>query len=88
MKLVYYLSAGLMAIPIASCLPVAGANVKRVLEKETPSVFEYGTYKKREAEEDTPMPSIFGYKKREAEEDTPTPSVFEYGTYKKREAEE
>lgn len=80
MKLIYFLSAGLMALPIVSCLPAAAADMKAAREEDTPSIFGY-LYKKREgADDDTP--SIFGYlyKKREAEEDTP--SVFEYGTYK------
>ena len=85
MKLVHFLSVGLIALPLASCLPVERADAEVAPGDDGVSVFEYGTYKKREAEEDTP--SIFGYlyKKSEAEEDTP--SIFGY-LYKKREAEE
>jgi hypothetical protein len=97
MKLTYLLSAGLIALPIVSCLPVAVADVKVAREDDTPSIFGY-LYKKREAEDDTP--SIFGYlykKREEADDNTPSifgylyhkrkaeedaPNVFEYGTYK------
>jgi hypothetical protein len=79
MKLICYISAGLLAIPIISCLPVAGTVVKAVPEEEAVSVFEYGTYKKREAGEDTP--TIFGYLYKEREVEKEAPNVFEYGTY-------
>jgi hypothetical protein len=87
MKFFTYLSAGLIAIPLVSSLPLSEAGVEVARDVDAPSVYLYGTHKKRDAEED--VPSIFGYlgykKKRDAEEDVP--SIFGYFGYKKRDAE-
>jgi len=73
MKFICYLSAGLIAIPIASCLPLAEAKVKAVREVDEPTILTYADYKKRDAEVDTPSVYEYGiYKKRDAEVDTPS----------------
>jgi hypothetical protein len=62
MKLLLYISAGLMAIPLINCAPLAAAGVEaaRDAEEDVPTIFGYFGYKeKRDAEED--VPTIFGY---------------------------
>lgn len=62
MKLLFYISAGLMAIPLVNCAPlaVAGVEAARDAEEDVPTIFGYLGYKeKRDAEED--VPTIFGY---------------------------
>ena len=82
MKFIYYLSAGLLAMPFSNCLPLAVAGVENARDVDAPSVYEYGIYKKRDVEVDTPSVYEYGiYKERDAEVDTP--SVYEYGIYKK-----
>jgi hypothetical protein len=82
MKFFTYLSAGLLAVPLVNGLPLSEAGVEAARDVDASSVYPYGTYKKRDAEEDVPsIFGYFGYKKRDAEVDAP--SVFEYGTYKK-----
>jgi hypothetical protein len=61
-KLLFYISAGLMAIPLVNCAPLAVAGVEAVrnAEEDVPTIFGYVGYKeKRDAEED--VPTIFGY---------------------------
>lgn len=62
MKLLFYISAGLVALPLANCAPLAvvGVEAARGAEEDVPTIFGYVGYKeKRDAEED--VPTIFGY---------------------------
>ena len=68
MKFIYYLSAGLLAMPFSNCLPLAVAGVENARDVDAPSVYEYGIYKKRDADVDTPSVYEYGiYKKRYAD---------------------
>ena len=46
MKFFTYLSVGLMAAPLVSCLPIAEAGVEAARDVDTPSIFGYLGYKK------------------------------------------
>jgi hypothetical protein len=62
MKLLFYISAGLMSIPIVNYAPLAVAGVEAVrgAEEDVPTIFGYVGYKeKRDAAED--VPTVFGY---------------------------
>jgi hypothetical protein len=62
MKLLFYISAGLMTIPLVNCAPlaIAGVEAARGAEADIPTIFGYVGYReKRDAEED--VPTIFGY---------------------------
>jgi hypothetical protein len=62
MKLLFYISTGLMAIPLVNCAPLAVAGVEAVrdAEEDVPTIFGYVGYKeKRDADQD--VPRIFGY---------------------------
>lgn len=65
MKLIYYLSTCLMAIPITNCAPLAEAGVVPAREVDAPSVYEYGIYKKRDAEVNAPSVYEYGIYKKE-----------------------
>jgi hypothetical protein len=62
MKLLCYISTGLIAIRLVNCAPIAVASVEaaRNAEEDVPTIFGYLGYKeKRDTEED--IPTIFGY---------------------------
>jgi hypothetical protein len=62
MKLLFYISAGIITIPLVNCAPLAvtGVEAVRGAEEDVPTIFGYVGYKeKRDSEED--IPTIFGY---------------------------